>query len=214
MNLCPERNRNYIARACRVYREKQVDDKMDAEWSAWIGMILAYESWRTTRQMTSAAGTGNLLRRDGWRLDGEKDNWRKIMAGKNTAIGGGGFHHVSIKVKDIEVSEKFYTEVLGMTKTISWGEGEKRAMMLDAGDGACIELFAGGSTDPLPAGAIWHFALRSDDPDKAIERARAAGAAITVEPKDVLIPSTPPTPVRIAFCKGPDGESIEFFKNK
>lgn len=136
------------------------------------------------------------------------------MAGRNTAIGGGGIHHVSIKVKNMDASEKFYTEVLGMTKTLSWGEGEKRAMLLDTGDGACIELFAGGATESPAPGAIWHFALYSDDPDKAIERARAAGAPITVEPKDVVLSSNPPVPIRIAFCKGPDGESIEFFKTR
>jgi hypothetical protein len=42
------------------------------------------------------------------------------------------------------------------------------------------------------------------------ERARAAGVVITIETKDVVIPSIPkPTPVRLAFCKGPDGEIIE-----
>ena len=85
--------------------------------------------------------------------------------------------------------------------------------MLDTGDGNYIELFAGGSKEPKPEGVILHFALRTDNCDAALERARAAGMQVTMEPKDVEIPSTPPTPVRIAFCKGPDGEVIEFFQN-
>ena len=43
---------------------------------------------------------------------------------------------------------------------------------------------------------------------------REAGYLITVEPKDVVIPSQPEFPVRVAFCNGPVGEEIEFFQEK
>jgi glyoxylase I family protein len=77
-----------------------------------------------------------------------------------------------------------------------------------------MEIFSGGD-GPKPEGSILHFALRTSDCDAALERARAAGAEVTVEPKDVTIDSRPsPTPIRIAFCKGPDGEIIEFFQNE
>lgn len=136
------------------------------------------------------------------------------MKGKNKTIGGGGFHHIAMRVRDFDASVQFYTEVLGFTQKICWGEGNKRAVMLDTGDGNYIELFAGGSVEPKPEGMILHFALRTDNCDAALERARAAGAPVTMEPKDVEIPSQPVTPVRIAFCKGPDGEIIEFFQNE
>jgi glyoxylase I family protein len=55
--------------------------------------------------------------------------------------------------------------------------------------------------------------VRVADCDAATEQARRIGGEITVEPKDVEIPSAPPVKARIAFCKGPDGESIEFFQN-
>jgi len=135
--------------------------------------------------------------------------------GHNKTLGGGGFHHVAIRAYDFDASVRFYTEALGFTQKIAWGEGEKRAVMLDAGDGNYMEIFANGKNEPKPEGAIIHFALRTDNCDAAIERARVAGAQVTVEPKDVDIPSTPHrTPVRIAFCKGPDGEIIEFFQNE
>jgi glyoxylase I family protein len=57
------------------------------------------------------------------------------------------------------------------------------------------------------------MAFRTDDVTTAIEAARAAGAEITVEPKAVTISNNPPTPVIIAFCKGLDGEIIEFFQS-
>jgi glyoxylase I family protein len=136
------------------------------------------------------------------------------MAGRNKTIGGGGFHHVAIRVRDFDATVRFYTEALGFTEKISWGEGDRRAIMLDTGDGNYMEIFAGAKDQPKSEGAILHFALRTDDCDAALERARAAGAEVTMEPKEILIPSTPhPTPIRIAFCKGPDGEMTEFFQN-
>lgn len=133
--------------------------------------------------------------------------------GTNSTIGGGGFHHVAIRAHDFDASVRFYTQALGFVEKIRWGEGDKRAIMLDTGDGNYLEIFAGGSAQPRPEGVILHFALRTTDVDSAIARARAAGATVTVEPKNVDIPSTPPTPVRLAFCTGPDGEIIEFFAN-
>ncbi len=137
------------------------------------------------------------------------------MTHTNKILGGGGFHHVAIKVRDFDATVKFYCQALGFVPKIRWGEGDKRAVMLDTGDGNYLEVFAGGPPERRPEGCIIHFALRTGDVDAAIERARAAGAVITVEPKDVKIPSTPgPTPVRLAFCQGPDGEVIEFFQNE
>jgi glyoxylase I family protein len=137
------------------------------------------------------------------------------MAGNNSKIGGGGFHHVAIKARDFDATLRFYKEALGFTEWIRWGQGEGRAVMLDAGDGNYLEVFAGGTPATQSEGAILHFALRTDNCDTAIERARAGGAVVTKEPFDVLIPSTPgPTPVRLAFCKGLDGEIIEFFQHR
>ena len=135
------------------------------------------------------------------------------MRGSNDAIGGGAFHHVAIQVADFDAAVRFYTEGLGFTEKVRWGDGDGRAIMLDGGDGTCVELFAGGDAD-LPAAPILHIALCTDDVDAAIARVRAAGAEITVEPKDVDIPSDPPLPVRIAFCKAPTGETIEFFHER
>ena len=127
------------------------------------------------------------------------------MGGHNARIGGGGFHHVAMRVRDFDASWQFYTEGLGFVPRVTWGEGDGRAAMLDTGAGNYLEIFAGGSDEPRPEGTVLHFALRTADCDKAIEAARAAGAEVTVEPRDVTIPSDPPTPVRLAFCKGPVG---------
>lgn len=132
------------------------------------------------------------------------------MKGTNKAIGGGGLHHVSIRAKDFDKSVKFYTDGLGFKPVLTWGEGDGRAIMLDTGDGSCLEIFCGGQ-DQAPSGGFFHIALNTDDCDAAIERARQAGAVVTMPATTVPIPSNPPAEVRIAFCTGPDKESIEFF---
>jgi glyoxylase I family protein len=133
--------------------------------------------------------------------------------GTNNKIGGGGFHHIAIKVRDFDATVKFYKEGFGFEERLSWGEGVGRAILLDTGDGNYLEVFAGGPKVLKPEGSIIHMAFRTDDVNKAIEAARAAGAEITVEPKDIMISNNPPIPVRIAFCKGPDGEILEFFQS-
>ena len=126
-----------------------------------------------------------------------------------------GFHHLALKVSNFEAVVEFYKKGLGLTERISWGEGNSRAVMLDAGNGNYIEVFAGGATSAVPDGAVLHLALRTANCDAALAQAVAAGAVVTVATRDVTIPSAPhPTPVRIAFCRGLGGEIIEFFQNE
>lgn len=125
-----------------------------------------------------------------------------------------GFHHVAMKVANFDAVVEFYKSGLGLTEKITWGEANSRAVLLDCGNGNYLEIFAGGNAGPVPEGAVLHLALRTSDPDAALAQAVAAGAVVTVAPKDVTIPSQPqPTPVRIAFCRGLAGETLEFFKN-
>lgn len=124
-----------------------------------------------------------------------------------------GFHHIAMDVKDIDASMRFYTQVLGFGIACTWGEGEKRACMIDCGNGNHVELFQAKPGENRPDGHWKHLALKCTDTKAAIERVRAAGFPVTVETKDVTIPSSPaPLPIRIAFFKGPDGETIEFFQ--
>jgi glyoxylase I family protein len=125
-----------------------------------------------------------------------------------------GFHHAAMRVADFEAVVGFYKQGLGLSEKIAWGEGNGRAVMLDCGNGNYIEVFAGGAGGDVPEGAVLHLALRTGNCDAALARAVAAGAVVTMAPRDVTIPSTPqPTPVRIAFCRGLAGELIEFFQN-
>lgn len=139
----------------------------------------------------------------------------------NSKIKNAGFHHIAVKATNFDKSYEFYTKGLGLFPAASWGEGETRAVMMNLGDGGCIELFAGGVAGGETsngyeniAGNWMHFAIKTDDSQGAFDAAILAGAICQKEPFEVTIPSNPPMPVKIAFVTGPDGEVIEFFELK
>jgi glyoxylase I family protein len=124
-----------------------------------------------------------------------------------------GFHHTAIRSSNFDASVRFYTEVLGLSVRITWGEGDNRAAMIDAGDGNYIEVFERPAFESAE-NTILHFALRTDDCSAMTEIVRAAGRPITMEPKEVTIDSNKgPVPVKISFFTGPDGEVVELFEN-
>lgn len=126
-----------------------------------------------------------------------------------------GLHHVALRCHGEEELKKaisFYTDVLGMSVLRTWGEGKDSGAMIDC-SGDIIEMFA----DAEPGrtiGPVDHLALATDDVDGVIEDVRKAGYPVTQEPNDIVIPSNPPFPARIAFCQGAAGESIEIFHEK
>jgi len=120
---------------------------------------------------------------------------------------------VALKAHDFDASVRFYTEGLGLKPALTWGTGDSRAIMLDAGKGNYLEIFAGGTAGRKSDEVLLHLAFHTDDCDAALYQATAAGATVTMGPESLDIPSASPTPVRIAFCTGPDGEVIEFFQD-
>jgi catechol 2,3-dioxygenase-like lactoylglutathione lyase family enzyme len=127
-----------------------------------------------------------------------------------------GFHHVCVKTRDWDRTMAFYRDLLGCREKITWRAAPQRAAMLDTGDGNYMEVFEDLAYEAAPQGAVFHFAFRTTCLDEAAARVRAAGYRITVEPKDATIATTNgagPVPIRIFFCEGPNGESVEFFQN-
>lgn len=110
--------------------------------------------------------------------------------------------------EEFEKTKQFYGEVLGLPVARSW----KGGIMYDTGAGL-MEIFDTEET-PLETGTIRHFAFAVEDTDACVEAVRAAGYEVFVEPKDIEIASEIPFPARIAFCRGPVGEEIEFFHEK
>lgn len=123
----------------------------------------------------------------------------------------GGIHHIALKCVGTEEyarTLRFYTGVLGLNVVRQWPEG----VMLDTG-GGMLEIFSNG-TDAPAQGPLRHLAFATKDVDGCLEAVRAAGYTVMTEPKDIVIPSNPPYPARIAFCIGPLGEHIEFFQER
>jgi len=129
-----------------------------------------------------------------------------------------GFHHVAIKARDWPSVVRFYVDVLSLHEKLTWTLGNgRRAAMLDTGAGDYLEVFEDPDFTPDPNGAILHLALRADDTAAVLERVRAAGRKVTMEPRDATIQTTNgfgPVPIRIAFFEGPAGESVELFQNE
>ncbi len=126
-----------------------------------------------------------------------------------------GIHHYMLSCKGYAEFEKtvaFYCNVLGLKVARQWGEGDDSGIMLDTGN-CYVEIFA-NATEQLPMGVIRHIALGNTDTDACFEAACNAGCTAIMEPKDIVIPSNPPYPARIAFVTGPIGEEIEFFQVK
>lgn len=122
-----------------------------------------------------------------------------------------GIHHVSLKCASKEAFEKavfFYQETLSLPVYFKWNGG----ILLGLGNGL-IEIFDDAS-DVLPQGTIRHVALATDDVERCVAAVRAAGYAITMEPREILMGGDPAFPAKIAFCIGPVGEEIEFFQDK
>lgn len=122
-----------------------------------------------------------------------------------------GIHHVSLKcgtTKEFEKAKDFYLDVLGFAPVREWPEG----IMIDSGNGL-LEIFCNGP-GVKSKGAVRHIAFGTDDVDGVIEKVKAAGYEVFIEPNDIVIRSDPPFPARMAFCYGPLGEELEFFQEK
>ena len=119
-----------------------------------------------------------------------------------------GIHHISMKCKTEEELRKvkeFYIEILGLKVSREWTGG----FMLDTGNGM-IEIFTNAEGEHR-LGAIRHIALLTDDVDGAVEKVKAGGYEVFVEPNDKVFDSVPPFKIRMAFCFGPLGEQVEFY---
>ena len=134
----------------------------------------------------------------------------------NKQVAGCGFHHIAIRVADWDKSIRFYCDGLGFTKKIEWDQEPTRAAMLDTGAGNYLEIFerrnSPTATGNEPELNILHLCFRADDCAAAVEKARAAGGEVTVEPKKPEPFQKIGVDATIAFIKGPDGEIVEFFQ--
>lgn len=123
-----------------------------------------------------------------------------------------GVHHISLKARGAEEFRQvldFYQQVLDCPLVRRWGEGDRQGAMLDLGN-TLLEVTANGTA--AENGLFAHIAFATDDVDGMVERMRAAGRPVLVQPADKNLGGN--YPIRNAFCAGPLGEELEFFHEK
>lgn len=123
-----------------------------------------------------------------------------------------GYHHIGLRVQDMDKTLRFYTEGLGGTVTHQFPMSDGRLIyLIDLGENAVVELIPAGGSE-AEANARWmHIAVNADDVQAAHDRALAAGARVKHEPKDAMLGTMA---VSNSFVYGPEGEEIEFFHVK
>ena len=121
--------------------------------------------------------------------------------------------HTMIRVKSLETSIRFYTDLLGMnlvSKT-DYPDGKFTLAFLSYGktkDDPCIELTYNYGVDTYLMGdAFGHIALGTDDIKETVEKLRKNGVKITREPGPMKHGSTV-----IAFIEDPNGYKIELIE--
>lgn len=118
--------------------------------------------------------------------------------------------HTMLRVKDLDASIRFYTEVLGMNllRKLDFPEGKFTLAFVGYGpeeETAVLELTYNYDHGPYDLGSGYgHIALETKDIYATVEKLRAAGAQIVREPGPMKHGKT-----HIAFIKDPDGYMIE-----
>ena len=138
------------------------------------------------------------------------------MTGSAITQGIGRLHHVSIQTIDWEKSLAFYGKVLGLPCTSqSRLSNGKRLALFGAPESTRIELASPPPGEPAQSTeaakpAIAHLAFDVKDVTATLERIRAHGLRVVVEPTEI---DTDGLHATIAFFEGPNGESIELFRD-
>lgn len=112
------------------------------------------------------------------------------------------FGHIGIKVRDIEKSKTFYTEVLGCKILKDYKYPTSNLVFLDA-HGTIIELIYKEENTSRDLGPVEHIAFKVDSLDEKMDMLKEKGIEIQGEPRVV-------GSARIVFFDGPDNERFEF----
>jgi lactoylglutathione lyase len=119
--------------------------------------------------------------------------------------------HTMIRVTDMEASLRFYTEGFGMTVLDRFDVPSRRVSGAYIGyagfeAGGALELTHKWDEADITPGSF-HFAIGVPDMAVALERLKAAGAAVDMEPR-ILVPGGP----AVAFVRDPNGYPIELIQ--
>jgi catechol 2,3-dioxygenase-like lactoylglutathione lyase family enzyme len=130
------------------------------------------------------------------------------------------FHHVGLSVADLDAQERWYRDVLGLTKEtdrVDLPDPGIRAVILEGPTGVCIELIERQGAvrsrielDPMEVvneHGYAHWAMTVGDLEAVFARVTEAGAEVIWPPGDSPVPGA-----RFAFIKDPEGNGIELIQ--
>ena len=114
--------------------------------------------------------------------------------------------NVAINVADLERSERFYVDVLGLEVLNRIQTPDVKESFIGSSAGGSQLALAQHSDDrPIEAGGgMWKVYVATDDADGLFRRAVAAGAEPVADPKHLER-----FRVTIAFVRDPDGHLVE-----
>ena len=112
--------------------------------------------------------------------------------------------HCCLVARDLEASERFYVEVLGLQRRFRFVRGEQViGFYLSIDEHSFIEVFAGDSAAADGAQRIRHLCLEVDDIDALEARLQAHGVATRGKKRGA-------DGNMQLWCQDPDGVDIEF----
>lgn len=123
--------------------------------------------------------------------------------------------NVALWVSDLERSERFWTEGLGLEVQARIETADVREVLIGSPEGGTQVLLSKATVDaeenrPRPDGiwsnGVWKVFLDVDDVPESFARAVAAGATADREPFDLELPNLT---ITLAFVRDPDGYLLE-----
>jgi catechol 2,3-dioxygenase-like lactoylglutathione lyase family enzyme len=89
--------------------------------------------------------------------------------------------HVCFTVKDLDASEAFYRDKLGLTPAFDFINDERVrfGIYLHVGGRSFVEMFIGEGTGALPGQSFQHICLEVEDVAAAVEELRGKGVEVT-----------------------------------
>ncbi|WP_216746134.1 VOC family protein [Paucihalobacter ruber] len=117
------------------------------------------------------------------------------------------FNHIALSVKDVNISAKFYTDVLNL-KIIPLPPEAKDVKWMSLGDGKELHLLSVLKEDVKTNKAI-HLALSTADFDEFVQKLREMNIEYSDFPGNLNKINVRPDGIRQVFFQDPDGYWIE-----